>query len=139
MRSTTLLRAAGGGGCLLGLLGLLGCSDPGAEVTGTVRFDGVPLTGGKVTFFHPTRPGRNVTAYIQTDGTYRILAVPTGQVKVTVVVLPPQQKDRDKKRAAAARLKVPAVPSKYTDPATTELIYRVEPGSQTIDIELRPG
>jgi hypothetical protein len=121
------------------LVGLTGCSDPGAEVTGTVRFDGVPLTGGKVTFFHPTRPGRNVTAYVQADGTYRILAVPTGQVKVTVVALPPLKKDRDKKQQMAKRLKVPAVSAKYSDPETTDLIFRIENGSQTIDIELSSG
>lgn len=112
-----------------------GCSgSAGAEVTGTVRFEGQPLRGGKITFYHPRQPGRNVSAYIQPDGTYRILEVPYGQVKVTVVALPPKKKDRTGK--GPAKLVLPPIPLKYTDPETTDLVCPVRHASQTFDIDL---
>lgn len=114
-----------------------GCSDPGSELTGTVTFNGKPLTGGKVTFFHPTQPGRNVSAYIQPNGSYKILAVPRGDNKVTVVALPPRKKDRTGKEAKG-RMKVPPVPEKYTDPATTTLVVTVTSGSQSHDFNIQP-
>ncbi|MCS6866058.1 MAG: hypothetical protein RMJ56_08480 [Gemmataceae bacterium] len=99
-----------------------------------MRFEGQPLKGGKITFYHPHQPGRNVSAYIQPDGTYRILEVPYGQVKVTVVALPPKKKDRHGKGPAPAPL--PAIPLKYTDPATTDLLCPVRHATQTCDIDL---
>jgi hypothetical protein len=122
---------------LLGLVMLPGCGEgPGTEITGTVRFDGEPLTGGKVTFYHPSKPGRNVTATIQPDGTYKIMAVPAGKVKVTVVALPPLRKHRDARRPHTD-LNLPNIPLKYSDPETTDLVCPVRGGSQTFDIELK--
>jgi hypothetical protein len=113
-----------------------GCAGPlGVEVTGTVRLDGELLKGGKITFFHPTRPGRNVAALIQPNGSYRVLFVPQGDVKVTVVALPPQKKDRAPE-ASRKRVAVPRVPLRYTDPETTDLVFPIRPGAQHIDIEL---
>lgn len=64
---------------VLALAMLSGCGRSG-EVTGTVRFDGDPLTAGRVTFFHSEQQGRNVSSHIQPDGSYRIPYCPTGPV-----------------------------------------------------------
>ena len=117
---------------------ITGCSESsGAEVTGTVRFNGQPLSGGKVTFFHPSKPGRNVSCYVQADGSYRILEVPSGEVKVTVVALPPRQKNRADKKQAGKKQYVPPIPMKYTDPETTDIVCPVRGGTQTFDIDLK--
>jgi hypothetical protein len=117
--------------------GLSGCSgSSGTEVTGTVRFEGKPLPGGKVTFFHPYYPGRNVTAYIQSDGSYRIREVPSGQVKVTVVALPTRKKGKDATKVKKPQSTLP-IPLKYTDPQTTDIICPVSGSTQTFDIELK--
>jgi len=144
MRRTRILRP------LLSLLGSLvvltlaaGCGDrAGAEVTGRVTFNGKPLQAGKVTFYHPDRPGRNVIADIRPDGTYHVYACPSGDVKVTVQPLPPRAKGTSRgqpytgaKKAAAP---VPLIPAKYTDPATTDLICPVRGRNQSFDIELKP-
>ena len=142
---------------LLALLPVAGCGGGGgAEVTGTVTLNGEPLKAGKVTFYDPDRPGRNVIADIKPDGTYHVFACPYGQAKVTVQPLPPPAKAK----AAAAPAKgvrgpgskaapgkpaarqpsaaVPAVNPKYSDPATTDLVCPVKSGTQTFDIDLKP-
>lgn len=129
-------------GVLVLLVPSAGCGDgAGAEVTGTVTYNGQPLRAGKVTFYHPDRPGRNVIADIRPDGTYHVYACPRGDVKVTVQPLPPHPgASRGRpyigvKKAAAAQ--VPAIPAKYLDPATTDLICPVRQRRQTFDIELK--
>ncbi len=123
---------------MLAALMAIGCSrDHGNEVTGIVRLDGEPLSGGKITFFHPKFPGRNVTAYIQPDGSFKVLWVPSGDVTATVVALPPQRKDREAKQSRQTRLKVPNVPLKYTDPETSDLIIQISSGEQNLEIDLQ--
>jgi hypothetical protein len=127
---------------LIGSILATGCSESTGTVTGTVTFNGEPLQAGKVTFFHPSKPGRNVMADIQPDGTYRILACPAGESKVTVQPLPPKSgSSRGKPYVPGSRKatdKAPPVPAKYNDPATTDIICRVTSGSQTFNIDLRP-
>lgn len=121
---------------LVSLFAVIGCSgDPGVEVTGMVRLDGEPLNGGKVTFFHPKYPGRNVTAYIQPDGSYRVLWTPRGEVRAAVVALPPRRQDRDPKTARGPQ-KVANVPVRYADPDTSNLVFQIRAGNQEIDIDL---
>ncbi|MDW8244568.1 MAG: hypothetical protein RMJ88_15275 [Thermogemmata sp.] len=124
------------------LLPQYGCgSESGAEVRGRVTFNGQPLRAGKVTFYHPTRPGRNVIADIRPDGTYHAYACPWGDVKVTVQPLRPRAAGTSRgrpysgvKKAADA---IPLIPQKYLDPATTDIVCPVRQNKQTFDIELK--
>ena len=84
------LRRVALAGVIGSTLGVTGCGGAeSAEITGKVMHNGQPLQAGKVTFYDPERPGRNVIGDIKADGTYRVFACPTGQVKVTVQPLPP--------------------------------------------------
>jgi hypothetical protein len=121
----------------LSLLGTCGCSgDQGVEVSGTVRLDGETLPGGKVTFYHPTKPGRNVSGYIQPDGTYRVHFVPRGSVKATVVALPPRLKTTGPAKPGRNVPKVPDMPLKYSDPSTTDLVFIIRSDTEDLNIEL---
>jgi hypothetical protein len=121
---------------------LVGCGDgAGAEVTGKVTFQGQPLKAGKVTFYHPDRPGRNVIADIRPDGTYHVYGCPSGNVKVTVQALPPKAATTSRGKAYTGPKKAASVPPinpKYGDPATTDLVCRVSSSTQTFDIDLTP-
>ncbi|VTS01825.1 unnamed protein product [Gemmata massiliana] len=127
---------------LLALAHVAGCGPgAGAEVSGTVTFQGTPIRAGKVTFYHPDRPGRNVIADIRPDGTYRVYACPSGEVKVTVQPLPPAAKSTSRGQPYTGAKKaapVPPVNAKYGDPATTDLVCRVTGAAQTFDIDLGP-
>lgn len=122
------------------LLVCLGCAaDAGGEVVGQVQLDGAVLSGGKITLFHPSKPGRNVSANIQPDGRFRVLHAPRGQVKVTVVPLPPKRSNgtvAKQSTGSKGGVEVPPVPLKYTDPTTTDLVYDIGLGSQEILVDL---
>src|SRR6516162_895701 len=52
------------------------------EISGTVKFDGVPLPGGQIVF-HGKEGEADKTAVIKEDGTYSISA-PVGECKIAV-------------------------------------------------------
>jgi hypothetical protein len=157
MRNNALSRGLvlAAGLCVLSAIAGCGGAEAG-QVSGKVTLNGRPLEAGKVTFYDPDRPGRNVIGDIKQDGTYRVFACPTGNVKVTVQPLPPPA--RAKTAAAPAKevyapgsrgrvappagkqpsSLIPAVNPKYSDPATTDLVCRVHSGPQTFDIDLKP-
>jgi uncharacterized protein (TIGR03067 family) len=83
------------------------------KVAGKVSFAGKPVPKGKVSF-HP-RKGKPVVAEIK-DGAYAAEAVPAGEMVLT--------------------FEFAGVPKKYTDPKTTPLQVRVQPGENNLDIEL---
>jgi len=62
------------------LLLTTGCSSEGS-ISGTISFEGKPLTGGKVLFWTSTG---SQTADIQQDGTYTIPKIATGSAKIAV-------------------------------------------------------
>jgi hypothetical protein len=75
-------------GLLVLFLGLAaaGCGSSTGEVTGKVLLKGKPLAGGAVSFFPASGKGSN-TSRIKEDGTYTVIKVPVGAVKI--VVAPP--------------------------------------------------
>jgi hypothetical protein len=134
----TLLRRA----VLLSLLcAMIGCSGGGlgAEVSGKVSLDGVSIGPGAVTFA-PVGGGENpATGAIQNDGSYflktsREEGLRPGKYQVALQIheiptdLAPGQRDM---RPAKSR-----IPTKYTDVSTSGLEYDVEPGSNTINLEM---
>ena len=115
-------------GLLPGLaLTLSGCGNAG-DVSGAVRFNGKPLSAGRVTFTSPNRPGASAHAWIAEDGSYKVADCPSGPVKITV-----QTVGYRGGRPAGA-----AIPARYVDPATSGLDYIVKPGRQQHDIDLTP-
>jgi hypothetical protein len=109
---------------------LSGCGYGTSDVSGIVRFDGMPLNSGRVTFFPENRPGRNVSGHIQPGGFFRIPHCPPGPARVTVQILPPR------KGRPNPRQRVTPVPARYTDPETTELHVVVARRYQEVELDL---
>lgn len=147
------------GGVLLLLAA--GCSSNGS-VNGTVFYKGNPLPGGLVQF--SLSGGGILSSAIGADGSYKIVKIPPGEVKISVMA-PPQEKGRalpknlDLEKAKAGQPGVSnedmmrkmgfrpapsaasadvsgALPKKYSDPVKSGLTYTVTTGSQTYDIKL---
>jgi len=136
---------------LLALIAMTGCSGGTATVTGTVKYNGQLLKGGNVTFVS-TEGKPSKSASIQEDGTYTIVAVATGAVKVCVETEslnpgnrgdapkyspPPGQKNPYGKTKADTADLYQAIPESYSKPETTKLTYTVTGGKQTFPIELK--
>jgi hypothetical protein len=127
-------------------LAVAGCGSGTGDVSGTVRFKGVPMWGGKVTFTSQDQGGVSVSAWIGEDGSYSIRGCPTGPARITVLPLEPSRGGRgfDNPRGVVAasgsreRRKLPVIPRRYTDANTTDLEYTVGGGRQQHDIELKP-
>jgi hypothetical protein len=130
------------GAVLLTLLcTLIGCSGGGlgSEVLGRVALDGEPIGPG-VVIFAPVGGGENpATGAIQNDGTYflktsREEGLRPGKYLVALQInevptdLAPGQRDM---RPAKSR-----IPAKYTDVTRSGLEFDVEPGSNTINLDM---
>jgi hypothetical protein len=105
------------GHCLLILfLGLAaaGCGSATGQVTGKVIFRGKPLSGGAVSFLPASGQGAN-TSRIKEDGTYTVIKVPVGTVKI--VVAPPAAAKLDPK----IKMMVDAVKSGKTKMSQEEI------------------
>jgi hypothetical protein len=131
------LVAGASGGC--------GKKTPLGEVQGTVRLDGQPLDNVAVTFFPDQVEGAalpRATATTDASGHYRLRCedsregAPVGWHRVTVEDLAPYRLPRDEDGPAAEALKL-RVPGAYADPGKTPLRVQVQPGPQTIDLDLR--
>jgi hypothetical protein len=118
-----------------------GCSsaERPATVTGTVTFDGKPVTGGTIGFI--PADGRPYQGDIQADGSYRVENVPLGEC--IVIINPPAVDD-------SARFKVikdsqgnvpptppPPFPLRYADMQGSDLRYVVKSGENVYKAEMR--
>jgi hypothetical protein len=112
---------------------MAGCSDRRIEITGKVYFDDKPLTAGMINFHDPSRPGMNVGARISEDGSYRLIRVPLGESRVTVQPLRPKAKPGENPRK---RPPAPPVPTRYHDPATTDLVVKITKRDSKLDFRL---
>jgi len=139
---------------LFGLLVLVsGCSRK-ASISGKVTYNGLPMPGGYV-IFAPVEGGGGGTASIDPkDGSYEILDLPTGKMKIAVKPAqdpamprgmnaygPP--KDSGAPADAMKGLNQGSKGSKYvpvplekTDPETSALEVEVKAGKNTHDISL---
>jgi hypothetical protein len=119
-----------------------GCGS-GAKVSGTVKYQGKPITSGFIVFMD-AQGKVSQPASIQPDGSYTATDVPLGSVKVTIdnppppgygQKLPPSDNPEEKAAQAAAATYVP-IPIKYKDPQKSGKTFEVKPGRNTCDLEL---
>jgi hypothetical protein len=122
----------------LGLVALTGCGGPyDAAVSGTVKFNGAPVTRGTVSF-KPQSTGADAFGQINFDGTYllrtgREEGLNSGSYSVSVAANetpPPNPKGGPPPMGKAI------TPEWYRDPTTSGLTFTVAPGDNTIDLEL---
>jgi hypothetical protein len=110
-----------------------------ASVEGVVTLDGKPLPLGMVTF-HPSSPGPPAYAIISEDGSYAVntgreTGLPSGEYHVSVIANEPPAIAQTAS-GGAPPLGKPITPAWYRMKETSGLQYKVEPGSNEINIEL---
>lgn len=142
--------------CLLvvGLLAASGCGNAPTRGTlsGKVTLDDKPVTAGTV-FFSKQDGSQSDRAPIQSDGTYKSENVPLGDVRVAVQAptagpkMPPGAKMPSGMPADHPQAKIYNnaggdtfnIPKALSDPATSNITVKVEPGAKTYDIPLKSG
>jgi len=119
----------------------LGCTIGSAKtgnVEGTVTIDGTTANSGEVVF---TSGKQTIRGAIQSDGTYRAVAVPVGTAQVAVVSAPrsvgaaPEIKDMGKTGGGGGANPIP-IPIKYASPETSGLSTTVSSGTNRYPIAL---
>ena len=126
-RHDTLLRVVLACLALGSLLLHSGCGDspppPETVVTGTVTYQGKPVTGGIVYFV--IGDGRPYAGPIAEDGTYEVTYIVTGDASIAV--------DTNTKAGLPTHMELPP---QYSSPSRSGLNYTVVEGKQTHDIVL---
>jgi hypothetical protein len=119
-------------------LTLVGCGGRG-DVSGTVRFNGKPLSTGRITFVGPDQRD-GVYSLILTDGSYKVTGCPAGPVKIAVQAVVPRSGPGQAapKPGTVRRPGALKIPTRYADPSTSGLDYTVNRGEQQHDIDLKP-
>jgi hypothetical protein len=127
----------------LGLLALVavGCQGKG-DVSGKVTYKGKPLVFGTVQF--EGRDGMLRQGNIETDGSYTVSGVATGEAKVAVSSRNPKSSDfipiqREGGPKLPPRPDYPGwfpIPDKYETPYKSGLTYTIKRGENKINIEL---
>lgn len=120
------------------LLGIVGCGPSSASVSGTVSFQGQPLTSGFV-MFQPAE-GMLLQSPIAPDGTYRIDGVVPGGVAIAITgpakpVAGPDGVSADNPSSSGPQV---FIPEKYGLLETAGLTYEVTgAGTQVYNIDLQ--
>jgi len=119
------------------VLTLAGCGGDMASVTGTVTYDGDPLSTGTVTF-HPVGEGPTGYGSIQSDGSFRIqtgqqAGLPPGEYRVTVQATGPVPEPTPENLEPVPES---IIPQRYANPDQSGLKFTVEPGGNQFPIEL---
>ena len=102
---------------LAGLTALIGCgtagpSFPTVKVAGAVTIDKKPVASGNITFMpQGTNAGQPISQPIK-EGKYETVAVPKGQLKVTITATEPTG-EMDNSRTPAIPIVKNIVPTKY--------------------------
>lgn len=126
------------GATMVLLLFFAGCGKRTGEVSGTVSYQGQPVSSGSVTFFD--KNNQVVGSSVITAGKYKVRQVPAGAVTITVISAPPPSKVKKgtappDKDAVSADEGV-TIPPEYGKPDKSGLTYQVKPGPQKHAIEL---
>jgi len=128
----------------LGFLALVavGCQGKG-DVSGKVTYKGKPLAFGTVQF--EGSDGGLRQGNIETDGSYFVSGVATGEAKVAVSsrnpkssdFIPIQREGQKKPPPPPDRPGWFPIPEKYEAPYKSGLTYVIKGGANTIDVELK--
>ncbi len=125
---------------LVSLIAATGCSDSGmeSEVSGKVTLDGQPVGPGAVVFAPVDGQSNPADGAIQMNGSYflktsREVGLKPGDYKVSVSVFDQPEVQPGERSTTPAKL---VTPQKYADTETSGLQYTVEPGENTINIEM---
>jgi hypothetical protein len=125
------------------LLAVTGCGGHG-DVSGKVTYKGKALVWGTVQFEGSDKMIKQ--SNIESDGTYSISDVATGEAKVAVSSVNPKSSDFQVRRSAEdaenpkPRPEVKGwfpIPAKYDTPTTSGLTYQIKGGENKIDIDLK--
>jgi hypothetical protein len=124
----------------IGLAMLCGCGGVyDSSVAGMVTLDSSPVPRGTVTF-KPTSTGPSAYGQIQSDGSYSLRTgreegLPPGEYLVTVVANEPAPMEQTASGGPPPPGK-PITPAWYKRTETSGLTFKVEPGSNDINLEL---
>ncbi len=131
-----LLMSALVGGLIL-LPGGCGFFDNSGTISGTVRYNGEPLSEGSVSFV--SEKGQVATGPIDKSGRYVVSGVPMGSAKVTVQVVSSEQPPMSfggAPKSEKVKAAGPKIPMRYSVIATSGLQHSVTKGKQEFNIEL---
>jgi hypothetical protein len=112
-------------------------------VSGKVTYKGKTLVGWRVQFEGSDKAIRQ--GNINSDGTYTVRGVATGEAKATVSSINPKSSDFQVRQAEGGPPPKPQpevrgwfpIPEKYDTPHTSGLTYTIKRGENKIDIELK--
>jgi hypothetical protein len=124
---------------LTSLLMLVGCGGPTnrAELTGTVRLNGEPLSTGSIAFFPAAGTQGPASGGTITDGKYYVPAekgVAIGKSRVSILSTKKTGRQVDRGRGLEEEW-VRLIPPKYND--SSEVICTIKPGSNRLDFDLQ--
>jgi hypothetical protein len=119
-----------------------GCGRTG-DVSGKVTYKGKPLVWGTVQFEGSDKLIKQ--GNIESDGTYSISGVATGEALVAVSSINPKSSDFQARQAEGGPPPKPQpevkgwfpIPEKYNTPFKSGLTYSIKAGENKIDIELK--
>ena len=128
---------------------LTGCQSEPASVSGTVTYDGKPLSGGFVILYCADE--QIVRGIIGPDGRYSIPNVPRGACQVTVKTrlpsplgfslkknIPPAEDGPTVPNVSSIRTAVTQIPERYAIPEESGLSVKVSKADTVYDIVLVP-
>lgn len=124
----------------LALILLTGCGGTyDATVKGIATLNSAPLSSGTVKFT-PEQSGPSSYGLIDGNGSYSVMTgreagLPSGAYVVTVVANEPSIPNTN--ASLPPRPGKPVTPLWYRDPAQSPLKYKVEPGKNEINLELK--
>jgi hypothetical protein len=116
---------------------VMGCGDhkptlPTAVVTGTVTYQGKPLSAGRIAFFHPS--GQAVGADLGADGAFKMTAF---QGKNQVAVECFEQPNSNLKALPHTMMaRKSLIPGRYAEFSTSGLTFEVKPGENKAQFAL---
>jgi hypothetical protein len=123
-----------------GILLISGCGESyDSSIEGTVTLNGQVVPAGLVAF-HPVSPGPAAYAVIEQDGSYAVrtgreASLPSGEYQVSVVANEPPTIERSAQGGPPPPGK-DITPAWYRSKETSGLLFKIEPGSNEINLEL---
>jgi hypothetical protein len=110
------------------LFAIMGCGDgrvklPTAPVTGTVTYQGKPLTTGRIAFFHPS--GQAAGAKLEADGTFKLSAF-QGSNRIAIECNEPESDTGGRRGVRPKSL----IPERYINYTASGLTLEVKPGEK---------